>query len=96
MMQVNYTRDAFTSLTNLINFIEATNTLGAGLRWLSRYEAFLQKSLFKPAQIKLCHNFTLNTLKLRCIYFNDWIIAFSVHQDFVLVEALLHKSRISD
>lgn len=96
MMQVNYTKDAFTSLTNLINFIESANTLGAGLRWLSRYEDFLQKSLIKPTQIKLCHNFTFNTMQLRCIYFNDWVIAFSVHPDYVLIEALLHKSRLSD
>ncbi|MBC7890280.1 MAG: hypothetical protein H7Z13_20585 [Ferruginibacter sp.] len=96
MMQVNYTKDAFITLTSLINFIEANNTIGAGLRWLNRYEAFLQKSLFKPAQIKLCPNFTFNTLQLRCIYFNEWVIAFSVHSGYILIEALLHKSRISD
>ena len=96
MTQVNYTTDAFASLTKLINFIETTNTLGAGMRWLNRYETFLQGCLHKPAQIKHCNNFTFNNLKLRFIYFNDYIIAFSVHSDFVLIEALIHKSRISD
>ncbi len=38
----------------------------------------------------------MNALNLRCIYFNDWIIAFTVHVDFVLIEAILHKSRITD
>lgn len=95
-MQINYSKDAFISLTNLINFIESTNTLGAGLRWLHRFESFLQESLFKPAQIKLCLNITFKELNLRYIYFNDWVIAFSVYPDFVLIEALLHKSRIID
>ncbi|WP_462222796.1 type II toxin-antitoxin system RelE/ParE family toxin [Ferruginibacter sp.] len=95
-MQVNYTKEAFASLISLVNFIEGKNTENAGLRWLNRYEYFLQKTLFNPAQIKLCHNLTFNKLNLRCIYFNDWVIAFSIHNDFVLVEALLHKSRISD
>jgi hypothetical protein len=81
-MQINYSKDAFISLTNLINFIESTNTLGAGLRWLDRFESFLQKSLFKPAQIKLCHNITFKDLNLRCIYFNERVIAFSVYPDF--------------
>jgi len=27
-------------------------------------------------------------------YFHDWLIAVSVHVDFILIEALLHKSRI--
>lgn len=95
-MQINYTKEAFSSLINLINFIEAKNTENAGIRWLGRYEGFLEKKLFNPIQIKGCRNFTFNKLNLRCIYFNDWVIAFSVYNDFVLIEALLHKSRISD
>ncbi len=39
-MQVNYTNDAFKSLASLVNFIESTNTQGAGMRWLSRYQSF--------------------------------------------------------
>jgi hypothetical protein len=95
-MQINYSIDAFTSLTSLINFIEINNTKGAGVRWLNRFEIFLEKSLFQPDRIKLCHNITLQLLQLRCIYFNDWLIAFSIHPNFILIEALLHKSRISD
>jgi hypothetical protein len=95
-MEVNYTNEAFASLISLVNFIESKNTVNAGLRWLGRFENFLQEKLSNPTQIKLCHNFTFNKLSLRCIYFNDWVIAFSMHNDFVLVEALLHKSRISD
>lgn len=95
-MQINYTADAFSSLIRLINFIEETNTEGAGVRWLNRYELFLKKKLSNPKQIRLCNNLTFNKLNLRCIYFNDWAIAFSIHENFVLIEALLHKSRISD
>ncbi len=95
-MQINYTENAFSSLIQLINYIESTNTLGAGVRWLNRYELFLKKKLYKPDLIKICHNLTFSKLELRCIYFNDWLIAFSVYEDSVLIEALLHKSRISD
>jgi len=31
-MQIDYSIDALTSLAELVNFIERTNTLGAGLR----------------------------------------------------------------
>ncbi len=51
-MQVNYTTDAFASLLQLINFIETKNTAGAGLRWLSKYETFVQQSLLNPSQRK--------------------------------------------
>ena len=95
-MQVNYATDAFVSLTGLINFIEANNTAGAGMRWLSRYEKFLQKSFVDAKKIKLCHNKTFRKLNLKCINYNDWVIAFSMNEKFILIEALLHKSRIID
>ena len=68
-MQINYTGDAFSSLMWLVNFIEETNTAGAGIRWLKRYELFLKKKLFKPKQIRLCNNLTFKKLRLRCVYF---------------------------
>ncbi len=95
-MQINYTADAFNSLFQLVNYIESTNTAGAGVRWLNRYESFLQNKLINPHKIKLCNNFSFKQLYLRCIYFNDWLIAFSIHTKFVLIEALLHKSRINN
>jgi len=95
-MQVNYTLNAFVSLTELVNFIEGTNTLGAGIRWLDKYELFLQKTFQAKRKPKLCHNRTFNKLNLYCIYFNDWVIAFSIHEETVLIEAILHKSRIAD
>jgi len=95
-MQVNYTIDAFVSLSGLINFIESKNTKNAGLRWLDKFELFLQSALTNPGKIKLCNNRTFYKLNLRCIYFNEWVVAFSVHPDHVLIEALLHKSRITN
>jgi hypothetical protein len=95
-MQIKYTLDAFASLTSLLNFIESKNTQGAALRRLERYEAFLLKTLVNVKRLTLCKNPVFKKLQLHCIYFNDWLIAVSVHDDFILVEALLHKSRIRD
>ena len=95
-MQINYTTDAFASLAQLINFIEAKNTSGAGLRWLERYEKYLKKAFVNAKRKRLCNNSTFKKLNLRCIYYDDWLIAFSIHENFILIEALLHKSRITD
>lgn len=95
-MQIDYTTEAFGSLVQLVNYIESTNTEGAGLRWLKRFEILLIKKLHIPFQIKLCNNETFSQLNLHCIYFNDWVIAFSIHENLVLIEALLHKSRLTD
>ena len=95
-MQINYTKKAFATLTQLVDYIEASNTEGAGVRWLNRYEAFLEKRLLNPEEIRICNNLTFTRLDLRCIYFNDWLIAFSIHKSFILIEAILHRSRIID
>jgi hypothetical protein len=95
-MQINYTVEAFSSLIRLINFIEKTNTEGAGVRWLDRFEIFLQSKLSTAVKISLCNNLTFQRLNLRCIYYSDWVIAFSLSADQVLIEALIHKSRITD
>lgn len=93
-MQVKYTTDAFASLTALINFIKAKNTAGAG--WLEHYEKYLKKAFVTAKQKRLCNNAAFKKLNLRCIYFNDWPIAFSIHKNYILIEALLHRSRITD
>ena len=96
MQEIKYTTDAFASLTSLINFIEAKNTEDAGIRWLNRYEKYLKNAFLNAKQKRLCNTYTFKKLNLRCIYFNDWLIAFSIHKNFILIEALLHKSRITD
>ena len=39
-MNIDYTTEAFSSLIQLINYIESKNTQGAGVRWLTRFENF--------------------------------------------------------
>ena len=95
-MEINYTHAAVDSLTALVSFIETQNTKGAGLRWLNKLELFLLKTLKHHELITLCHNATFKQLKLKCIYFNDWLIAFSETKTGVTIEAILHKSRIKD
>ena len=95
-MLINYTTDTFTSLVKLLNFIETNKTIGAGMRWLDRYEAFLHKKFLNAEYIKLCNNSIFYNLSLRCIYYNDCLIAFSVEEQPVIIEAIVHKSRIID
>jgi plasmid stabilization system protein ParE len=95
-MKINYTGEAFATLLGILNYIEGINTPGAGLRWLDKLERFLQNTLTHPSLIKLCNNHTFNELNLRCVNFNDWVIAFSLADDQILIEAILHSSRIVD
>lgn len=95
-MQVSYTGDAFTTLTSIVNYVESVNTLGAGVRWLDKFELFVSTAFTNPSLINLCNNSTFNQLNLRCINYKDWVIAFSIDDETILIEAILHTSRIKD
>jgi len=95
-MQIEYTEEAFLSLVKLVNFIEEKNTDGAGQRWLSKFEFYLLSTLPNSLGISHCNNETFKRLNLKCLYYNDWVIAFSIQNGNVLIEALIHKSRITD
>lgn len=95
-MQISYNIGAVGAIADLMRFIETKNTAGAGLRWLRKFENFLQDALVKPSSIRHCNNQTFYALGLRCLNFNDWVIAFSIHEDGVIIEAILHSSRITN
>ena len=95
-MEINYTRDAFDSLSALLLFIEKENTKGAGIRWLDKFESFLIETLPLNDVITYCNNKTFHQLKLKCLNYNDWIIAFTVNDETINIEAILHKSRLKD
>ena len=62
-MEINYTNDAFSTLAQLVEFIESNNTKGAGLRWLSKFELFLNSNFKNFKQTKYCNNKTFHSLK---------------------------------
>ena len=95
-MKVEYTAEVFSSLLRLVNFIEETNTDGAGVRWLNKFESFIERNLSNAASISFCNNESLKRLQLRCIYYGDWLIAFSIHDNIIIIEAIFHKTRIKD
>ena len=95
-MEINNTLDAFDSLTALLLFIEKENTKGAGIRWLNKFESFLMETLPSHEVMPFCNNKTFHQLKLKCLNYNDWIIAFTVHHTTINIEAILHKSRLKD
>ena len=95
-MTINYTNHALESLRSLILFIEETNTPGAGLRWLNRYEEFLYNRLQHHKTIRHCNNLTLRKFYLKCLHYNEWVIAFREEENELTIEAFFHYSRIVD
>ena len=76
-MEIKFTNDALDSLTALVEFIENKNTKGAGLRRVKKFEEHLEKTLKHYKVIRICNNATFKEFDLKCIYYNDWLIAFS-------------------
>ena len=93
-MEIKYSAKALVTLVKLINFIEKKNTPGAGLRWAEKYNTFIREKFDRADSIKLCNNKAFYVRQLRCIYYNDWVIAFEYNKDVIVIKALMHRSKI--
>lgn len=95
-MEIEYSEEAYSILMSLVHFTESENIPGAGYRFILRFESFLQRKFQLPKQYRICNNLSLQKLNLCCVYFNNWVIAFTIEEDTVFIESILHISRITD
>ncbi|MCW3126652.1 MAG: hypothetical protein JWO03_2310 [Bacteroidetes bacterium] len=91
-MKVEIKPEAEATLFEIAYFIDCINTDGAGDRWIDRFIAHLY-SFAKPNVIyALCNNEELAALGLSCINFNDWIAAFVMDGDTLVVRKIIRGS----
>ena len=77
-MEINFSDEAITDLQSLLDFVENINTPKAGNHFLLRFEEFIEPKFEVKRAFRLCNNLSLRKLNLCCIYFNNWVIAFTI------------------
>ncbi len=95
-MEIKFSAYFSEEINHIISFIEGTNTFDAGERWFLKFEQFLYKNLSLPEVHPICNNFVFKKYYLRCLFYNDWTIAFKIETDYVLLVSIIHKSNIID
>ena len=88
-MRVVYSEEAIATLFEISDFVDSINTPGAGERWVAKLTASVETYALSNVTFALCNDAYLASLHLSCLNFNDWIIAFSIDAEVLVVHKII-------
>ncbi|MEO6850136.1 MAG: type II toxin-antitoxin system RelE/ParE family toxin [Mucilaginibacter sp.] len=76
----------------IADFVESKNTLGSGSRFALKFKMAIEKLALPDVQYPLCNHPVLAIYKYSCSHFNDWVIAFRIENNELIVYEIMHGS----
>jgi hypothetical protein len=76
----------------ITDFVESKNTEGSGARYALKFKSALEKLALSDVQYALCNHPVLAAYKYSCSHFNDWVIAFRIENNVLIVHEIVHGS----
>ena len=74
------------------DFVESKNTKGSGARYALKFKSAIEKLALSDVQYSVCNHPVLAACKYSCNHFNDWVIAFRIEDDALIVYEIIHGS----
>lgn len=74
------------------DFVESKNTKGSGSRFALKFKSAIEDLALPNVQYALCSHHVLASLKYSCSHFNDWVIAFRIIDEELIVYEIIHGS----
>jgi len=84
--------EAEEALFEISYFIDCINLDGAGDKWSEKFISNLYSYAKPNVQYALCRDEYLASIGMSCINFNDWIIAFRIEDDSLVVHKIIRGS----
>ena len=79
----------------IADFVESKNTPGSGARYALRFKSAIEKLALPDVQHTLCNHAVLASYKYSCSHFNDWVIAFRIENNTLIVYEVIHGSLLA-
>lgn len=76
----------------IAEFVESKNTKGSGARYALKFKSAIEKLALPDVQFTICNHPVLASYKYSCTHFNDWVIAFRIEGDTLIVYEVIHGS----
>lgn len=93
-MKVVISRSAQASVKGVIDFIESKNIAGSGQRWAKKLVDYLETLPKSHNVIPLCKYPPFRELELKCVVYNDWVVAFLVTKSKLKVVAFVYGENL--
>jgi hypothetical protein len=74
------------------DFVESKNTKGSRARYALKFKSAIEKLALSDVEYTLCNHPVLAAYKYSCSHFNDWVIAFKIEGDALIVYEIIHGS----
>lgn len=92
-MKVSFSDAAFEKMMDVAEFVDNTNTSGAGDRWIERMVEFIENhARLKHIQWPLCRNKDLAVKFYSCLIYKNWVIAFKIEANTFKVYDFIYGS----
>jgi len=92
MLKVKILPKAMRVIDAIADFVESNNTKGSGARYALKFKAAIEKIALPNVQYSLCSHPVLAAYKYSCRHFNDWVIAFRIENEMLIVYEIMHGS----
>jgi hypothetical protein len=91
-LEIKIMPKALNVIDAVADFVESKNTEGSGARFALKFKTAIQKLAMPNVKYSLCNHHVLASLKYSCSHFNDWVIAFKINNDELVVHEIIHGS----
>ena len=79
-------------IDSIADFVESKNTPGSGARFALKFKAAIEKLAVPNVAHTLCHHPVFAAYGYSCSHFNDWVIAFQIQGNELIVHEIVHGS----
>ena len=91
-MKIVLKRQPQITLAAIASFTESKNTKGSGKRFILRFVKFIEKHALGNVIYSLCKHPVLADLNYCCIFYNKWVIAFTIENNITTIHTIIHGS----
>jgi hypothetical protein len=91
-MQIEIKKRALYRLNSIANWVEDKNTEGSGKRFLVKFYEFIFSQSNAVHAVPLCKFPEFKIRQLKCLFFNDWVIACKADKNKIVISTIIHGS----
>ncbi len=91
-MQIEIKAPAMKTLKSIADWVETKNTVGSGNRYMTKFYNFIVSQMDSVQALPLCKFPEFNLRKLKCLFYNDWVIAIKAEKNKMVIHSIIHGS----
>jgi len=94
VVHVEISEEAEEMILGYVEWLEVNYSQGSGNRFLIHFDHFLNRLSKSYPYFSPCSNLILRSKGLYCTTYRQWILAFEIASEKIIIMAFIHKKRM--